>query len=37
MPYDAELDKTLKKWKCDETGLISPHIVEKRRFGSGAC
>jgi hypothetical protein len=22
MPYDPELDKTLKKWKCEETGLL---------------
>ncbi len=22
MPYDPEMDKTLKKWKCEETGLI---------------
>ena len=22
MPFDAEKDKVLKKWKCDETGLL---------------
>jgi hypothetical protein len=22
MPYDPEKDKMLKKWKCDETGLV---------------
>ena len=22
MPYDPEMDKMLKQWKCDETGLI---------------
>ena len=22
MPFDAEKDKILKQWKCDETGLI---------------
>jgi hypothetical protein len=22
MPYDPELDKTLKQWKCEETGLM---------------
>ena len=22
MPYDPEKDKILKKWKCDETGLV---------------
>ena len=22
MPYDPEMDKVLKKWKCDETGLV---------------
>ena len=22
MPFDPEKDKILKKWKCDETGLI---------------
>ena len=21
MPYDPEMDKTLKEWKCQETGL----------------
>lgn len=22
MPYDPEKDQVLKKWKCDETGLV---------------
>ncbi|MBW1867080.1 MAG: hypothetical protein JRI38_04960 [Deltaproteobacteria bacterium] len=22
MPFDPEKDKVLKKWKCDETGLL---------------
>jgi hypothetical protein len=22
MPYDPELDKILKQWKCEETGLM---------------
>ncbi len=22
MPYDPEMDKVLKKWKCEETGLV---------------
>ncbi len=22
MPFDPEKDKVLKKWKCDETGLV---------------
>ena len=22
MPYDPEMDKMLKQWKCEETGLI---------------
>ena len=22
MPYDPEKDKVLKKWKCEETGLV---------------
>jgi len=31
MAYDAEKDKTLKKWKCDETGLV----VSINRYGEG--
>jgi hypothetical protein len=23
MPYDPEKDKVLKKWKCNETGLVA--------------
>ncbi len=31
MPYDPELDKMLKKWKCEETGLI----VSINQYGNG--
>ena len=31
MAYDPEKDKTLKKWKCDETGLV----VSINRYGEG--
>ena len=31
MAYDPEMDKVLKKWKCEETGLI----VSINRYGSG--
>jgi hypothetical protein len=31
MAYDPEMDKTLKKWKCDETGLV----VSINRYGDG--
>lgn len=31
MPYDPEMDKVLKKWKCEETGLI----VSINRYGEG--
>ena len=31
MPYDPEMDKMLKKWKCDETGLI----VSINQYGNG--
>ena len=31
MAYDPEMDKILKKWKCEETGLI----VSINRYGSG--
>jgi len=30
MAYDPEKDKVLKKWKCEETGLI----VSINRYGS---
>jgi len=30
MAYDPEMDKVLKKWKCEETGLI----VSINRYGS---
>jgi hypothetical protein len=31
MAYDPEMDKVLKKWKCEETGLI----ISINRYGSG--
>jgi hypothetical protein len=31
MAYDPEMDKVLKKWKCDETGLI----VTINQYGNG--
>ena len=31
MAYDPEMDKVLKKWKCEETGLL----VSINRYGSG--
>ena len=31
MPYDPEMDKMLKKWKCEETGLI----VSINQYGAG--
>jgi hypothetical protein len=31
MAYDASKDKVLKKWKCDETGLI----VSINQYGDG--
>lgn len=31
MPYDPEMDKTLKQWKCDETGLV----VSINQYGDG--
>jgi hypothetical protein len=31
MPYDPEKDKTLKKWKCEQTGLN----VSINRYGNG--
>ncbi len=31
MAYDSEKDKVLKKWKCEETGLV----VSINRYGSG--
>ncbi len=30
MAYDPEMDKVLKKWKCEETGLV----VSINRYGS---
>ena len=31
MAYDPEMDKVLKKWKCEETGLV----ISINRYGSG--
>ena len=31
MPYDPNLDKVLKQWKCEETGLA----VSINRYGDG--
>ncbi len=31
MPYDPEMDKVLKKWKCEETGLV----VSINQYGEG--
>ena len=31
MPYDPEMDKVLKKWKCEETGLV----VTINQYGVG--
>ena len=31
MPFDPSLDKVLKKWKCDETGLV----VSINQYGKG--
>lgn len=31
MPYDPSLDKVLKQWRCEETGLA----VSVNRYGDG--
>lgn len=31
MPYDPTLDKALKTWKCEQTGLV----VSINRYGEG--
>ncbi len=31
MAFDSEKDKILKKWKCDETGLV----ITINRYGDG--
>lgn len=33
MPYDPEMDKVLKKWKCDPTGLV----VSINQYGTGSA
>ncbi len=31
MPFDPKKDKVLKKWKCDETGLV----ISINQYGDG--
>jgi len=31
MPFDPEMDKILKQWKCEETGLV----ISINRYGEG--
>ena len=31
MPYNPEMDKVLKEWKCEETGLV----VSINQYGDG--
>jgi hypothetical protein len=31
MPYDPDMDKMLKKWQCEETGLM----VSINQYGNG--
>jgi len=31
MPFDPEMDKILKEWKCEETGLV----ISINRYGDG--
>ena len=31
MPYDPDMDKTLHKWKCEQTGLV----VSINQYGDG--
>jgi hypothetical protein len=31
MPFDPEMDKVLKKWRCEETGLM----VTINQYGNG--
>jgi len=31
MPFDPSMDKMLKRWKCDETGLV----VSINQYGEG--
>jgi hypothetical protein len=33
MPYDPSKDKVLKKWRCEDTGLI----VSINRYDGGEC
>ncbi len=33
MPYDPEKDKILKKWKCNETGLV----LSINQYGDGGA
>ena len=31
MPFDPEMDKILKQWKCEETGLV----ISINKYGDG--
>ena len=31
MPFDPEMDKILKQWKCEETGLV----ISINKYGNG--
>ena len=31
MPFDPSMDKVIKKWKCDETGLV----LSINQYGNG--
>jgi hypothetical protein len=31
MPYDPQKDKVIKKWRCDETGLV----ISINQYGDG--
>ncbi len=31
MPFDPEMDKMLKQWKCEETGLV----ISINKYGDG--
>ncbi len=33
MPYDPEKDKVLRKWKCEQTGLV----VSINQYGDGGA
>jgi hypothetical protein len=39
MPYDPDMDKTLDKWKCEQTGLVvsinQGLVVSINQYGDG--